>query len=295
LSIGAQFSYSAFGLSLLSDFECPELLGGPGFSDVTIKLGPCAPRGSPEEAQFILSRSSCVFTVEGVARYRVSRGEEIVVEPSPDADWFAVRLFLFSTALGILLHQRLVPVLHGSSIVTPQGAVVFAGPSAAGKSTLAAGLLRRRYSVLTDEIAAISMNPIAVLPGSPALMVWKDALQRLGLDTSKLTPVRRELQKFFLPLGSSYESHPVPLHRIYVLEASNRGDCSAVALRGLDKFKALAANLYRPRLAGEMGLGGAIYRKIAELAAQTEVVQLTRPIHPYRLDELMDAVERDLV
>lgn len=47
-----------------------------------------------------------------------------------------------------LLYQRGILPLHGSTIETPQGAVMFAGVSGSGKSTLAASFHAHGYAVL---------------------------------------------------------------------------------------------------------------------------------------------------
>jgi hypothetical protein len=114
------------------------------------------------------------------------------------------------------------------------------------------------------------------------------------MGSSSLIPVRPALQKYFLPLGTSYEPHPVALRKIYILETSNRTECSVVPLRGIDKFKALASVVYRPRLVADLGLEAELYPQIAELAGKTEVAHLIRPMRPFRLDPLIDLVDRDL-
>ena len=84
-----------------------------------------------------------LLKISRVARYLVSDGNEIIVDPEPDADLSAIRLFLFGSAFGALLHQRGILPLHGSAIVTSRGAVVFAGVSGSGKSALACAFHRQ--------------------------------------------------------------------------------------------------------------------------------------------------------
>jgi hypothetical protein len=179
--------------------------------------------------------------------------------------------------------------------VTQHGAVVFAGRSGAGKSTLAASFHRRGFSVLTDELSALRMaGEISILPGPSSLMVWRDVLKKLAIDPATLVPVRPELQKYFLPLGGAYNSQPAPLRKIYIIETSNEDTCSLQPVRGFEKFKVLASNLYRPGLTLSMGLEGEFSSQVSQLASQTEVIRVIRPRHYFRLDELTDLLERDL-
>jgi hypothetical protein len=73
-----------------------------------------------------------------IARYLVSEGREIVIERVPGGSDDAVRVFLFGSVFGALLHQRGVLPLHGSAVMPSRGATIFAGPSGSGKSMLAA-------------------------------------------------------------------------------------------------------------------------------------------------------------
>jgi hypothetical protein len=268
----------------------PELFPGTGSAQISIRRGPClVPVRIPDG---LLSFS---FSFDGVARYCVFRGEEILVDPLPQADESSVRLFLLSTGMGALLHQRNIPLIHGSAIGTSKGAVIFAGPSGSGKSTLAAAFFKRGCKVLADEISAIRMSEsVSVLPGQSSLMLWKDVLAKLSIDSSSLIPVRPHLEKYLFPLAASYQSLPLPLRKIYLLETSNGTNCSLVPLRGTEKLGALTSNLYRPRIILDMGLEGPAYSQIVELAARIEVVRLIRPICRFRVEELVDFLGRDL-
>jgi energy-coupling factor transporter ATP-binding protein EcfA2 len=290
-------AYSAYGLTFLSDFECPELFSVSADSGIRLRLGGCDASGANGTLETLRGGSSSFFhfSVDGVARYCVCQGNEIAIEPSPQFNWQSLRLFLLSAPLGALLHQRTVPVLHGSSVATPRGAVILTGPSASGKSTLAAGLLQRGHRILTDEIAAVEIaDEVTVLPGPTSLMVWRDALRELAIAPAALTAVRPELEKYFLPLGSRYESRPSALRKIYVLEASGQAEPSLVPLRAFEKYKALAANIYRPGVVLAMGIEGLVQRRIAELAAKTEVALLTRPLYSSGVERVLDILERDL-
>jgi hypothetical protein len=287
------FSYSAFGLNLVSDLQFPEL--NPAFpgDGVRIRLAP-----SLDSSQ--LSSVSCdgngtTFDLEGIARYSVSGGREILVSPYAGADPAAIRLFLLSTAMGAMLQQRRTVALHASAVATSHGAVVCAGPSGSGKSTLAACLFQRGFPVLTDEIAALQFQgETFVLPGSAALMLWKDALAKLGMGSVDLRPVRIELQKYFLPVDSLYQSQPVRLRKIYLLEAGPAEQLSLLPLRGWEKFQALASILYRPRLIEDPGIESDLAIVLAKVASQIDIARLYRPRLRFCPKEIADLIERDL-
>ena len=137
--------YFVFGLRVRSELALPEL--GPAGtleSDapvVTVRTGSAGPdieKPSHVGPTFQVGMDDYLLDVRNVARYRVRRGDEIVVEPAAGSTERDVRLFLFGTVLGALCHQRGLLPLHASAIVANGRAIAFSGHSRAGKSTLAA-------------------------------------------------------------------------------------------------------------------------------------------------------------
>ncbi|MFQ5810908.1 MAG: hypothetical protein ACE5JM_14925, partial [Armatimonadota bacterium] len=74
--------------------------------------------------------------------------------------------------------------LHAATLAYEEQAVVFAGPSGTGKSTLAAGLLARGWRYLSDEFALIDSDTRHVHPFPKALCIKAgsfDVVERLNL------------------------------------------------------------------------------------------------------------------
>ena len=237
-----------------------------------------------------------LLNIDCVARYLVSDGCEILIEPFPDADFDTIKLFLVGPVFGALLHQRGVLLLHASAIVSRSGAVVFAGLSGAGKSTLACAFHRKGYPVLTDDLCAISTGgSLLVAPGNPFLMLWADAIQGLefGLDRPALRPARPNIEKYVLPLRDGFATEAAPLHAVYILEPSNSLLQGPTPIKGLAKIEALTRNTYRPRFVEQMSHEGNYLRQIAEVASRARVGRINWPRGSFQVDELTDLLERD--
>jgi hypothetical protein len=116
----------------------------------------------------------------GIGTFLVRDGREILVDPDPDAGDALLQLALLGPVLAALLQQRGDLVLHASAVEIDGAAVGFLGGRGAGKSTMAAALLRRGYPLLTDDILAVSLEDGSprVLPGFPQLKLWPDAVAR---------------------------------------------------------------------------------------------------------------------
>ena len=290
-------SYTAYGLGICSELECGQLLPGAGNPDVHIRVG-----SVPEHLADATSRTllyECgpgrfLLGIANVARYLVTQGKEITIHPAPDADIDAIRLFLCGPALGALLHQRGIFLLHGSAIVTQRGAVVFSGVSGAGKSTIAGAFLRKGYRVLADEVCAIdTTDSLRVIPGNPFLMLWADALRETGIEAAGLQPVRRGLEKYFVPLRDGFASEAVELDSIYIVEANDSKLSYPTPVKGLRKIEALAQNTYRPRLVEEMKFGHRHLNRVAKMAERIPVRRISRPRGSFQLHDLVGLLEKD--
>jgi hypothetical protein len=290
--------FRAFGLNVDSDLENQSLDYGARVLDVEIRLGK-VPETLPNAHHmgpiYQVAPASFLLKLHKIARYLVLNGSQICIEPEPEASPDAVRLFLFGSVFGALLHQRGLLPLHGSAIQTRRGAVVIAGASGSGKSTIACAFSRRGYSVLTDEIAAIETgdSPV-VLPGHPFLLLWADALRRMKLESAPLAHVRPGLEKFILPLGERFAKDPMPLHAIYVIEPTNFELSGPVPVKGLRKIETLIQNTYRPRFVEHMKLEQEHIKQITSVAERVPVARISRPRHGFAVEQLVDLLERHL-
>src|SRR5690606_31765037 len=129
-----------------------------GTSDICIQIGETPVRLDDPAAEGIAwaaSPGEFLLTVPGIARYWVRDGAHITITPAPDSRDHDITTFLINPTLGALLHQRGLLVLRGGAFMTPSGAALIIGKSAAGKSTLLARLQTRGYPLLTDALVAI--------------------------------------------------------------------------------------------------------------------------------------------
>ncbi len=240
--------YDLFGLTVASDFAiswAPEARR-PGAGDVVIRRAP--PEG--------LSDGGFQFEVPDVARYRIEGGREILVEAKPGVSEEAIRLYLLGSALGVLLHQRGLLVLHANAIVIDGAAVLFMGPSGAGKSTFAAWCAARGYPVLTDDICAVEVGPdggAIVLPGLTRLRLAEDSARHLGVDAAQgeLCPASGKRE---IGLPRDEAKAPCALRACYLLSEAATG--APVVVRSLAKIETiemLIANTYRGFALQQMG------------------------------------------
>jgi hypothetical protein len=291
------FNYRAFGLNIRSELEFGACTPGYGIPDVYVRLGSVPSEFHGAESAGVCFQAApgrLLLNVVQVGRFLISDGKEIVVDAALGADPGMVFLLLFGSAFGALLHQRGAFVLHASAIATQHGAVVFAGASGTGKSTLAGAFYQRGFPVLADDVCVIDSGDCpVVIPANALLLLWSDVVDRLGLSGQNLRPARLGLAKFVLPLAERVEIAPTPLHAVYILEPVGSECISIVPIHGLNRIKTLSLNIYRPLFALGTGAGGQCFKQIGEVARQAKVASLRRPTGSFRLDELLDVLVAD--
>lgn len=205
------------------------------------------------------------------------------------------------------LKQAMTPPSAGSggtyarhavpSFATDRGAVLLAGQSGNGKSTLLGVMLARGYTMLADDLAAITLDGAGkpmVQPGFPQIKLWADAAQRLGRATDDLHRVRPQIDKFAVPTSSRFAATPLPLSAIYMLYTHNESDIRLEVLADSDGFHAIRDHTFGWRYVAGLGTRLAHFRMAVAVANTTPVVRVTRPRHPYLLDELADCIEEHL-
>ena len=230
----------------------------------------------------------------GVARYLVSDGAQIIIEPEAGAPERVIRTHLMSSAMAALLHQRGLLTLHGSAIAHGTEGIVFCGPSGAGKSTIAAYLcIKHGHALLADDLCVVAgkQSSFQLLPCAPYIRVWLDTVEALDLDSSSFQKdiVRR---KYHVPMGHQFGDQPLPLKRVYVLtEGGTDERISITRLTGMRAARILIDNTFRARQLTGMGLRSAHLSTCAAVAEQVQVFALRRPFGLELMDQTVARLE----
>lgn len=291
--------YRAFGLNIESAIPFLDMPREEGNPDVVIQYGK-VPDGVTDAkikgVRYQAGPGKFLLQVDNVARYYVTNGNHVLIEREQKAADEEVLLFLMGSAVGALLHQRNILPLHASAIEVDGEGVIFVGPSSVGKSTLAGGFHKRDYPLLSDDVCAVTAtNRLLphIIPGFPKLKLWSDALKKLEEDSEGLNRVRldQDFEKYFVPFDNAGNS-PVPVRSVFVLVTTNTDQFEIVPLKAGDKIDPILNNTYRPRFLEGLGGKKEHFKQCAAVAAKAAVIRITRPRKGFRLNELMDLVER---
>lgn len=296
------YYYHVFGLSVQSALACPELLPAPETQspDIVIHYG-----AVPESLENAVDSGARWQTAPGiyllnlkrVARFQVRDGREILLEPAAGVEEDTIRIFLLSTCLSILLHQRKLFALHCSGIHTERGAVLFSGNSGMGKSTLVSAFLQRGYKILADDMLALTFSDdgqVIALPGFPQVKLWADSADALGRSTDGLRRVMQEYDRFFVPEIEKFDATPTRLHAIYFLRTHNTPEFRLEPLAHTLRFNAMLDNTWQKLTLPGLGLREWHFQTAARIASLVYAARLTRPREPLQLPRITDLIDADL-
>ncbi|MEM9275138.1 MAG: hypothetical protein AAGA80_19560 [Cyanobacteria bacterium P01_F01_bin.143] len=278
--------YSAYGLTIKSDFLLPELLPGEGKIDLHIHQGKIqAPKLEPTNIKrqgvssyFGGNDRAAYLHWPDVATFCAQDGRYLTVQPERDElESRYLNLYILSEALGMILYQRGYLLLHGSAVKVKGKAVIFAGAPGAGKSTMAAAFSRLGYPLLGDDMVAVKFTTegqVMVYPGFPQIKIWSPTVQGLKLKSEALSPLFSGSHKKLLR-PRRFLPEPLPLARCFIL---SRGE--KLQLSSLEGHKALMSLFRFFSCPGQMLVGESLdtYRQLClELTKIVPIYALKRP------------------
>lgn len=134
-------------------------------------------------ARFGETAEGWVVDFPTLAEFRIDRRAEVVsVIARPDVPSHTVHHLLLNQVLPLMLSRSGRVVLHAGAVAIDGRAVVFAGPTGSGKSTLVAACAQAGAEVLCDDSLVVyrSADGWMGVPSYPALRLWLSALERVG-------------------------------------------------------------------------------------------------------------------
>ena len=214
----------------------------------------------------------------GVARYRITGGTLIEVALFPGAEHSLAEFFLMTTPFGALIHQRGELALHASAVVSPLSgkALLIAGSSGAGKSTVAAALAARGWTVMNDDVSRITLDgkePV-VWPGFQSLKLWRQSCKLLDLDSDALTRTRGGKEKYFWPGKAATQSQPAPIAAVIELVPSDEAPAGLERLMGREVLGTYLRLTFRQRLVEGLGCQVPHFQHAGRLAASVPTYRL---------------------
>ncbi|MDT8861084.1 aldolase [Alkalihalobacillus sp. MEB130] len=292
-------SYTAFGLTITSEFPLPELLPtelAEKDPDVVIKQADLQQvwfEHSDDDQYFVIDKTFIMFRMPEVAIFLIRNGSEILVSPFDDAHEDHIRLYTLGTCMGAILMQRKILPLHGSAVVIGGKAYAIVGNSGAGKSTLASAFIKRGYQLLSDDVIPVTLNesgyPI-VTPSYPQQKLWLESLSQFGMTSDGYRPIIDRETKFAIPVTNQFVSEPMPLAGVIELVKTENEEIEMLPIQNLNRLHTLFVHTYRNFFIGPAGLMDWHFQTTAKMANHIELYQLQRPVSRFTAHDLTELI-----
>lgn len=234
-----------------------------------------------------------LLDVPDVARYLIVDGRKVSIEPAANADEGEVRRFLFMAPLAALLYQRGILAFHAAAAATQHGAILLAGDSGSGKSTLLMALLKRGWTMLSDDLVMVDLDehgkPV-VFPVCQDILLWLDAMEKMEIAAPSSQPHGYDKRRNVFSPSGRIAADPKPLRAIYWLSVHNRDEIEIEELEGAERFSALGLLSSNSHIADALFDRAVYFRKAAAVSGEAPLLRLRRPRGRWCIEELADMV-----
>jgi hypothetical protein len=203
--------------------------------------------------------------------------------------------YLYGPVLGFLLRAWARLAFHASCVRVGDGAVLIAGAAGAGKSTTAAALATRGFTVVSDDLTALTLDEETTFawPAFDHLRLWPSSEPLVLDEASPLERITPTWDKRRFPLdGAAFADEPCPVRAIVVLR-ERRHDARVVA-RTLSPAHAVIklATLTYANYLLDAPMRAHELLQLGALARSVPVIAVTPPSGRDGLGRLCDAIVR---
>ncbi len=298
------YKYWGFGVNIASDIEFPELLKNNfKTADVAFVVGkvPTEIEGetvSAKQFSYQINDRELLFSVHDVAKYYAAEGNQVVIEPSkPEDDSREVRLYVLATVMASILLQRNRLPLHASAIKKNGGLVLITGDSRAGKSTSLAGLLKKGYTVFSDDVIVLQKEEAQVLAKAsyPMVKLWNDTLTKMNhpMFEDRSFRIQKDIDKYGLFFHDRFDKKSYPVKKVFVLKVGNSLELTSQILTGKKAFDALIMQIYRPMLIQNNAQRLLCFTLVTDIIKNGSIIEICRPVE-CNTEDLINFIESQL-
>lgn len=235
------------------------------------------------------NRTDFWINIKSIARFQISRGEHITIDPVDGIDEDSIRAFLLNTCFEVLLRQRQMMIIQGYAIHIDKRCVVVTSGMGAGASLLQGLLYKRGHSFAGGNFVAL--NPQGnVVPGSPQIEFWPGVTKALQLDSQALKTIRPNVSQYIIPLAQQHHAQSSPLQCIYTLRMHQRPDIIFSNKPDAEKLPFLRQQA-KLSVSADLWNDDPILEQNQHMLEQLPMMDIYVPASGLKLPELANAIE----
>jgi hypothetical protein len=245
--------------------------------------------GQPFHGRLLATPNGYAFWASDAGWYGINPGRPaITMEPAPAEHQVRRELRLFGVPAALCALERRDISIHAAAVDIAGQAVLLAGPSQFGKTTLAAAFVRAGHRLLAEDTAVCTLRPqAAVFPGPAVIRLRTDVAASLAPAGGSGAVQDGDRLRIILPPAARGTGDGVPLRAILLLrqqasEPSLTAVASATAIRDV---YALTFRLPTP------DSQASVFGRVADLVLGAECLDLRRPLTIDALPRVVELIE----
>lgn len=291
-----KYKYKIYGYDVESELELDVYEANFEQSDVTIKIGKVNKNLielKNEWFHFSEKDNRFIFYIKKIGTCDIIGGKDIIIEPDEGALDSSVRLVILGLAFGILMQQRGVFPLHGSTVDLGDSCLTLIGHSRAGKTSLATGFIEHGFKLLADDVSRIGLidDVNHVYPSYPSQRIWKDTVVHMGIEYDPKKYVVNGMDKFYVNDRNRFSTVPKPI--VAVIEIRPKEDMNRPKLIQLNRNESLnilITHSYCLEMMRSHADIGEHLNFCSQLAMRVPVYRLFRPSDRFTVREQVDVL-----
>ena len=174
----------------------------------------------------------------------------------------------------VALQRDLLP-MHCSALADDDGAILIAGESGSGKSTITTHFLSNGYRLLADDMALVDGEK--VYPAFPYQKLCRNVALDEGYKLEELIYIDEDKDKFLAPYRGEFKTCGERIKGFILLRVINGEEVVDTEVQGLGRFHIFASNLFVRHLIGKDKYEPHIGQKCLEMASKVPVYVIGRP------------------
>ncbi len=285
------FQYYLYGLGIHTEIKLYDLDEQNVEKDVWIHYGKVPEEIREFTAKGLASTMSPdrVWFRNDIGHFIITGGNDILVEPMGDVSENDLASFVLGWCIAFLFQLRGASAIHCSAIEIEDQAVLIAGLSGAGKSTIALSFIEAGYRYLVDDIAMVDPGKdMMIEPAFPQQKVCRNIAEQM--DDVELCYINEKKDKFAYHNTKDFCGEPKKVTTMFILEKDDSKQVRVEELTGIEKLNAVLKNLFLLDAYQAMGFTVEEKARSLEIAGKIRIYKITRPQDQDTVEEIRERI-----
>lgn len=201
--------------------------------------------------------------------------------------------YILGFGMAMLAMQRGMLAIHCSAVCDEKGAVLIAGESGAGKSTVTTAFLEKGYRLMADDMAFVEVGKekkALAFPAFPYQKLCRNVATAKGHALDELIYINEEKDKFLVPYKGDFFLGEVPIKAFVMLGVRDTQEVVAKEVNGFNRVPIYTNNMFLRHLLKRDKYHPAIAQKCVEMAAVVPTYYVARPKEGDTVSEVVTKV-----